>query len=292
MRGGARRASRARPAWRGARGLPAVVCAAVVCAAAVWLGSAPVRAGAGPSRPRFVPVVVQSQRIVVNGRVAADGTDGPRTVRVNFPRPTRRGTLLVAAIVDGVEHSGMTQPGWRIAGWRRGAGMIGGQLATTGRPTTGGLQSVILFDPDNRGGVRSVAIGTIPRGTVTWVTVVLAELSGVPPHVWVAARGGSTSGPAPSDYTTSSAVSTAAPLEHLPALVLTSFVNGGTAPHGEHFAFPSGWRVLGADRGGNGVDQPVLFDERVWTSRSKPTEWMRYLGGNPIDNCAAIVALR
>lgn len=287
MRGGARRPAPARPDCRGVRGL-----LAMVCAAAVWFGAAPVRAEASPSRQRFVPVVVQSRRIVVNGPLPADGAPGPRTVRVGFPRPTRRGSLLVAAIVDGVEHSGMTQPGWRIAGWRRGAGMIGGQLATTGRPTTGGLQSVILFDPDNRGGVRSVAIGTIPRGTVTWVTIVLVELIGVPQHVWVAARGGSTNGPAPSDYTTSSSISTRVPLEHPPALVLTSFVNGGTAPHGERFVTPSGWRVLGADRGGNGVDQPILFDERVWTSMSKPTEWMRYLGGNPIDNCAAIVALR
>lgn len=248
-------------------------------------------AGASPSSAMLHPVVVQSRTVALNGRVATAGIDGPRTLHARFRRRSRPGTLLVAAVIDGVKSSGMSQPRWSIPGWRRGAGMIGGQLATTGRPATGGLQSMILFDADNPGGVRSIRIGRVPVGTVAWVTVVLAELAGVPRHLEVIARGGSTNGPTPSDYTTQSSVTTAAPVGRAPDLVLASFTNGGTAPHGEQFVLSHGWRVLGADRERNGVDQPILFDERVWRAGSRPREWMRYLGGNPIDNCAAIVAL-
>jgi hypothetical protein len=256
-----------------------------------WLGAAPfgVRAGAASPEVMFSPVVVQSRTIAVNGTVPKAGLDGPAAVRVRFRHPTRRGTLLVAAIIDGVEQG--PQPSWRIPRWRRGAGTIGGQLATSGRPTSGGLQSEIFFDPDNPGGITSVAIGKVPAGTITWVTVVLTELSGVPQQLHVVARGGSTSGPSASDYTTFSWISTAAPPTQLPALVLTSFTNGGLAAYGERFSHSPGWRMLGADRERNGIDQPVLLDERVWRSASRPTQWMRYRGGDPIDNCAAIVAL-
>lgn len=279
---------RARPGV--SRSLVAALALALLpCLGQAW--QAPQPAGASTTGAKFEPVVVQSRRIALLGALAEDAFEGPKTIRVSFRRPTRPGTLLVAAVIDGVKASGMTQPHWRIAGWRRGAGMIGGQLATTGRQATGGLQSVILFDPDNPGGVTSVDVGNVPAGTVTWVTVVLAELSGVPEHLTVAARGGSTNGPSPSDYTHYSSITTAAPPSRLPDLVLTSFTNGGTAPDGERFVYPPAWHVLGADRESNGLDQPILFDERVWRSDAKPSEWMRYLGGYPIDNCAAMVAL-
>ena len=276
-----------RPRWSVLASLVAV-CALVL---AGMVSPAGREAGAAASIATFRPVVVQSRTIAIHGRAVDDALKGPATVRARFRHPTRPGTLLVAAVIDGVRGSGMPQPRWRIAGWRRGAGMIGGQLATTGRQSTGGLQSVILFEPDNPGGIQSVDVGTVPKGTVTWVTIVLAELAGVPEQLHVVARGGSTNGPRPSDYTHASSIYTAAPVRSIPDLVLTSFTNGGTAPHGERFVYPRGWRVLGADRERNGVDQPVLFDERVWRSDTKPTEWMRYLGGLPIDNCAAIVAL-
>lgn len=255
------------------------------------VGAAARPAGASTSRATFDPVVVQSRRIAVIGHTVDDGVAGPRTLHVSFRHPTRRGTLLVAAIIDGVVHGGMTQPDWRIEGWRRGAGMIGGQLGTTGRPTAGGLQSVILFDPDNRGGATSLDIGQIPAGTITCVTVVLAELRGVPEHLRVVGRGGSTNGPAPSDYTNFSSISAASQVTSVPNLVLVSFTNGGTAPDGERFVFSKGWRVLGADYSRNETTQPMLFDERVWRADSRPSEWMRYLGGAPIDNCAAMVVL-
>lgn len=269
----------------------ALVVAAVVAPSAVLALQVLVTRNSGATAAGFNPVVVQTRRIAIDGHAGHEALQGPTAVRVHFGHPTRPGTLLVAAVIDGVRTSGMTQPTWHISGWRRGVDMIGGQLATTEGPATGGLQSVILFDPDNRGGVTSVDVGEVPPSTVTWVTVVLAELAGVPQHVHVVARGGSTDGPYPSDYSTFSAVRTSTALRQVPDLVLTSFTNGGTAPHGERFVHSPGWRVLGADRSTNEWDQPILFDERTWRAATKPSEWMRYLGGNRIDNCAAIVAL-
>ncbi len=221
------------------------------------------------------------------------GVGGPVHISASLPRPTGSGSLLVAAVIDGVRTSGMRQPSWRLPGWRRAGDVIGGNTADGGRggPGTGGLQAAVYYRPDAPAGVTSVPVGTVPRGTVADVTVVVAELSGVPRRLVLAGTAGSTSGPTPATDTTASSVALRLPGGRRPALVLAAFTNGGTAPHGERWVRPRRWRVVGQDGSPGGVDQPVLFDATVWGSTASPHETVRYVGGRPVDNCAVMVAL-
>lgn len=254
------------------------------------LGGVP--AGAADGAPGIRPVVVQVRRVAVPGP-GGRGARGPVPVRATLPRPTRAGDLLVAAVIDGVRTSGMRQPSWHLPGWRRAGDVIGGNTAQggSGGRRTGGLQAAIYYRPDSPGGVTSVPIGTVPRGTVADVTAVVAEVAGVPRHLTLLATGSSSSGPTPATDSTASSVSLRRPGGHRPELVLAAFTNGGTAPHGERWVRPPRWRVVGEDRSIRGVDQPILFDETVWGSPPSPHQAVRYLGGRPIDNCALMVAL-
>jgi hypothetical protein len=130
-----------------------------------------------------------------------------------------------------------------------------------------------------------------PRGTASDVTVILAELSGVPRHVSVDVSGGSTSGPTPRTDSTRSSVYTDPATTGRPDLVLAAFTNGGNAPHGETIVHSAGWHLIGQDTAAGNIDQPVLFDYRLQPQPGVVGETMRYLGGYPTDNCASIVAL-
>jgi hypothetical protein len=262
---------------------------AVLVLAGALLLVVPAGAGAGTS-PSIHPVVVEAAQANLNGP-NGHGEIGPASFGATFTRPTRRGDLLVAGIIDGVVTSGMPQPRWHLAGWRQGEDVIGGETATDGAgpAATGGLQASIWYWPDNPGGVTSVHFGSVPQGTASELTAVVVELSGVPASLQVVAEGSSTSGPRSATYTDeSTVVATRAPSE-LPALVLAVFTNGGTSLDGEQFEHSPGWRVLGQDPNRHGLDQPILFDERVWATATPPHESMSY--GETIDNCAAIVAL-
>jgi hypothetical protein len=246
------------------------------------LGGAP--AGAAVAAAGFRPRVVQVRRVDVPGP-GGRGVAGPVHISASLPRPTDAGSLLVAAVIDGVRTSGMRQPSWHLPGWRRAGDVIGGNTADGGR---GGP---VYYRPDAPAGVTSVPIGTVPRGTVADVTVVVAELSGVSRRLVLAGTAGSSSGPTPATDTTASSVALRLPGDRRPALVLAAFTNGGTAPHGERWVRPRRWRVVGQDRSLGGVDQPALFDETVWGSTASPHETVHYVGGRPVDNCAVMVAL-
>lgn len=267
--------------------------AMAVAAALVLTGwwSPPV--GAAGQAPRWSPVVVQSQETHAAGPHGL-GVRGPATLVAHFAHPTKKGDLLVAAVIDGVFTSGMAQPKWHLPGWRRGAAVIGGNRADGGRGGygTGGLAATIFYRPDNPGGITAVRLGTIPEHTGSDVTAVVAELSGTPRQVEVVARGRATSGPTPATNTTHSKLRTATPLGLAPDLVLAAFTNGGNAQKGEHFVLPRGWRVIGEDRSAGGIDQPLLFDLAV--ARNAGTvvhQSITYQGGYPTDNCAVMVAL-
>ncbi len=247
-------------------------------------------AAAGVASAGYRPVVVQRAEARLEGP-DAHGVQGPRAFRAVLPRPSTPGDLLVVGVVDGVLTSGMRQPDWRLLrGWRRGADTVGGQTATNGSgpPSTGGLQASIWYWPDNPGGVRSVSLGQVPKGTQAASTAFIAELSGVPPSLPVAGTGSATSGSKPTTWKDWSTVSLRRPISTLPALVLTVFVNGGTSRSGERFWRSPGWTLIGQDLNRNG-NQPILFDARMWRSRARPTDSMRY--DVSIDNCAAMVAL-
>jgi hypothetical protein len=102
---------------------------------------------------------------------------------------------------------------------------------------------------------------------------------------------GSTSGPTPQTDSTASSVYTDSPARHAPDLVLAAFTNGGNSPHGETFSWSNGWTLIGKDTAQGIIDEPLLFDYRVLRGPGVVGEHMRYAGGSPIDNCAAIVAL-
>lgn len=273
------------------RGLRLLVPFVAGSAVLVLVGVA-LAAGAAPRRNTVHPVVVQRAEATLEG-AGGHGVPGPATFSATFPAPTRRGDLLVAAIIDGVVVSGMQQPRWHPPGWRLGDEAIGGQTATNGAgpPQTGGLQVAVWYLPDNPGGITSVDLGTVPGGTQSANTAVVAELSGMPSSLQVVAKGWSTNGPSPDTYTNSSTVGTTAPPSKLPALVLAAFTNGGTTLSGQVFEEPRSWRVVAQDPNRGGIDQPILLDMRVWHSHTAPQETMRYLESGPIDNCAVMVAL-
>lgn len=239
---------------------------------------------------RGTPVIVQRKIVTVAGLIGH--RPGPRRITVRFPHPTRRGDLLVAGVDDGVESSGMVHARYRFPGWRRAVSTIGGQRATTGRAATGGLQAAIYYLPDNPGGIVAVPVAVIPPGSLDWVSVVLVELAHSPPAEVVDTVGTSTDGPSPKDYSLISTVRTRHATTTKNELVLAVFNNGGNAPHGVRFVNSPGWTVLGEVHDPNNDQQPILLDFRVQSTRAVVTETDRYLGGTPIDNCAAIAALR
>jgi hypothetical protein len=237
------------------------------------------------------PRVVQERETAVAGGPNT-GVEGPFTVHARFDRPTTAGDLLVAAVIDGVQTSGMTQPEILLPHWTLGHDVIGGNTADggTGSYATGGLQSAIYLYPDNPGGLLSLAVAEVPRGTASDVTVVLAEVSGVPRKVSVDVTGGSSSGPTVGTDSTKSAVSTDQSTTGRDDLVLAAFTNGGDAQNGERFTYTSGWHLIGENTAAGNIDEPVLFDYRL-QQPGVAGETLRYAGGSPIDNCAVIVAL-
>lgn len=275
-----------------ARALAVVAAAAASPVLASWCGGVPTAsAGAAVASRGFRPVVVEARRVTVPGPQGL-GAPGPFPVDATLPRPTRAGDLLVAAVIDGVRTSGMRQPSWHLPGWRRAGDVIGGNTAGggSGGYATGGLQAAIFYRPDCPGRLTTVRLGTVPGGTDADVTAVVAEIAGVPRQLAVAGTGSSTSGPTPATDSTASAVTLRRLAGGRPVLVLAAFTNGGTAPHGERWVRPPGWRVVGQDRSLDGIDQPLLFDESVWGSPPAPRQAVRYVGGRPIDNCALMVA--
>jgi hypothetical protein len=234
--------------------------------------------------------LVQVRETAIPGP-GGQGVRGPLTVSAHFSTPTRAGDLLVAAVIDGVDTSGMPQPRDRMPGWTAGQDVIGGNLAPGGGYATGGPQTAIYFYPDNPGGIRSVPATTISRDAVSNVTIFLAEFSGAPTQVSLDVAGAATSGPTPQTDSTTSAVGTDRATQQAPDLVLAAFNNGGNAPHGERFTWSPGWTLIGQDTAQGNIDQPVLFDYRVLSRRGVAQEQMRYAGGYAIDNCAAMVAL-
>ncbi len=215
------------------------------------------------------------------------------TVHARFNRPTAAGDLLVAAVIDGVQTSGMPQPKVLLPHWTLGRDVIGGNTADggTGGYSTGGLQSAIYFYPDNPGGLLSLPVVAVPPGTNSDVTAVLAEFTGVPRKVSVDMSGGSTSGPTVRTDSTESAVYTDESTTGRPDLVLAAFTNGGNSPNGETFTYSRGWHLIAQNTAAGNIDEPVLFDYRLQQQPGVAGETMRYAGGYPIDNCASIVAL-
>jgi hypothetical protein len=265
--------------------------------ASVGLAAAGLAAGRGGqpvagASAGFHPVVVQEHRSRLTGP-GGWGAPGPAAVGARFARPTRAGDLLVAAVIDGVRYAGMPQPQWRSAGWRVAGDVIGGNTGGNGSGgyATGGLQATILYLPDNPGGITRVPLGTVPAGTDADVTAVVAELAGVPRRLGVVAHGSWSSGPTLATDGTTSTVGLGGWRGGEAALVLAAFTNGGTAPHGERWTRPAGWHVVGIDSTGNGMDQPLLFDERVWQRPRPPRQPVRFVGGVSTDSCALMVAL-
>jgi hypothetical protein len=264
--------------------------ALLTAAVALSLGLPVVTPGTAGAAVRWRLHLVQVRETAVPGP-AGQGVPGPRTIAARFSMPTRAGDLLVAAVIDGVDTSGMPQPRDLLPGWTVGQDVIGGNLAPGGGWATGGLQAAIYFYPDNPGGIRSVTATSVARGVQSDVTVLLAEFSGAPRRLSVDGTGGSTSGPTSKTDSTTSTVSTDGATRHAPDLVLATFNNGGNAPHGETFSWSRGWALIGEDTAQGNIDQPVLFDYEVQPRSGVAREQMRYAGGYPIDNCAAMVAL-
>jgi hypothetical protein len=259
---------------------------------ALALGALVLPRSAGAATPWSVHIV-QVHETAVPGP-DGNGVVGPRLVVARFARPTVRGDLLVAAVVDGVDTSGMTQPRDELPGWTLGEDVIGGNRANggSGPYDTGGLQAAIYFYPDNPGGIVSVPATRIAHSTRSDVTVLVAELSGAPALVALDTSGASTSGPTAATDTTRSAVATDHATRSAPELVLAAFNNGGNSPHGERISWSKGWTLIGEDTAQGNIDQPVLFDYEVLARPGVASQKMQYRGGYPIDNCAAILALR
>lgn len=236
------------------------------------------------------PVVVERRVVTVPGLNGS--TPGPRTIKVRFPHPTRKGDLLVAGVDDGVETSGMVHARYRFPGWRRAITTIGGQRATTGRVATGGLQAALYFYPDNPGGIVSVPVASIPAGSLDWVSVVLVELADTPPAATVDTTGTATNGPLPSDYSLVSTVRTRRATAKADELAFAVFNNGDNSPYGVRFVNSPGWTVVGEVHDPDNNEQPILLDYRVVRRREVVRETDHYVGGSPIDNCAVMAVLR
>src|SRR5271154_4301190 len=159
----------------------------------------PVRTAAAaiPLRPGLVHPVLVQRTVQAVQSPNSQGSQGSGEIIVYFPRPTTPGDLLVAGVDDGVATSGMQQPQYQFQGWKLGATTIGGETASDGAGaySTGGLQGAIYFYPDNPGGITDVPVATIAAGTDTALTIVLAEYSHVPAHLFVDSAGSTTSGP-------------------------------------------------------------------------------------------------
>ena len=267
---------------------PALLALAMV----MWLSALVVATPGVAGSPEWHLHLVQVREIRAEG-TNGHGLVGPYTVHARFSQPTQAGDLLVAAIVDGVITSGMPQPGGLMPGWTLGRDVIGGNTANggSGGYSTGGLQVAIYFYPDNPGGIVSVPATKIASGSVSTLTILLAEISGAPRDISVDVAGSSTSGPTTQTDSTTSTVYTDTSTHHAPDLVLAAFDNGGNAPQGETFFWSRGWTLIGKDTAQGNIDQPVLFDYRVLQRPGVIGEQMHYVGGYPIDNCAAIVAL-
>ena len=97
-----------------------------------------------------------------------DIAGGEQLPPASFAKPTRRGDLLVAAVLCGVLNGGMAVPKLTSpSGWEKAKKHTGG--------IDGGLEVAIFYQADNPGGITSVTLGQVPKGnddvsctTFTW----------------------------------------------------------------------------------------------------------------------------
>jgi hypothetical protein len=250
---------------------PALLIARLVLSAAVvaaTLVAVPVEASvAGATRGVTILQSHQSSESAVRG---------PATLAAaQFAHPTRRGNLLLAAVLCGVLRGGMKVPALSLPnGWRGGVRRTGGIL--------GGLEASIYYWPDNPGGVTSLALGTVSRGAVVWCTTFTWEVSGAGPYDAVVAAGtASVIGGTAITVRTSRR-------ERTGDLVLAAETDGSEVPHNVYHV-SSGF-ILRSQWDNGHVDQPGTFSYMA-PARPGVGHVTISQSSNWLDACAVILAL-
>jgi hypothetical protein len=202
---------------RDRRGPMTLISAALAVVAAMMAWSPTATAAA--ASPKWVQRWQSSQSNVM----------GPgRLSPARFPHPTKRGSLLVAAVLCGVVHDGMEVPALFLSSrWRRAEQRIGG--------IQGGLEAALFYYPDNPGGITSVPLdaGDAPNvasGSNAWCTTFLWEVSGVGTHNTLDAVGSASYVQGQQRNTIPLSVETTRPTQHHNDLVVMAETDGSEVP--------------------------------------------------------------
>ncbi len=207
-----------------------------------------------------------------------DIAGGEQLPPASFAKPTRRGDLLVAAVLCGVLNGGMVVPKLTSpSGWEKAKKHTGG--------IDGGLEVAIFYQADNPGGTTSVTLGQVPKGnddvsctTFTWEITGTGDSSAVDKTGFASVDGG-----------TSINVATSEATRDGDDLVLVAETDGSEYPPNQyqvshHFEMVSVW--------GNGQEyQPGTFSALVADDARVQRTTVSQASAQWLDSAAVIVAL-
>jgi len=250
-----------------------------VVAAALVMGAGVIEAApaASDARQRSGAHGDQSGRaasVVASGQSDAAAMHGPERFSARLPTTSRRGDLLIAAVVCGVVGNGMAVPALRLpAGWHEAVRRVGG--------FEGGLESALYFYPLNPGGLRRFSVGSVPRGTDAYCTTFTVELRGIGPGARLEATGSGQS------WGTAVAARTPTAVSGSRTLVLLASTDG-TEEHHTDYTIPSGFRAIEEQTDGRRY-QPGTFSMRFGTSTGSQGGVVMWHGA-VTDGCAVVAA--
>lgn len=274
MTGTCRPVGTCRPGGRRLASTLQVVAAALVVGAGAIEGAPAAASGArqwsGAHRDQSGPAA----SVVASGQSDAAAMHGPERFSAVLPTTSRRGDLLIAAVVCGVVGNGTAVPTLRLpGGWHEAVRRVGG--------FEGGLESALYFYPSNPGGLRRFSVGSVPRGTDAYCTTFTAELRGIGAGVHLEATGSGQS------WGTAVAARTPTAVSRSRTVVLLVSTDG-TEEHHTHYTIPSGFRPIEEQTDGRRY-QPGTFSIRFGTSTG-PQGGVVTWQGAMTDGCAVVAA--
>jgi len=218
--------------------------------------------------------ILSRMRIVEKGQTNVNRMHGPVQFRGSLPVASRRGDLLVAAVLCGVVGNDPRAPALRFPpGWHEAVGRVGG--------FEGGLESAIFYYPANPGGIRRFPVGSVPKGADVWCTVFSIEVAGFAGSVHLDTSGSGQS------WGTAVTARTSTPTSQPENLVLLASTDG-TEERYTRYTLPSGFRQIQEQH--NGLrNQPATLSLHIASARAVQGGTVAW-GGATTDGCAVVAA--
>lgn len=254
--------------------------AVLLSMATVVVGTGVIHASAGASAPRYRTMASaggpEESPVVAAAQSRSSAMHGPVRFDAALAAPSRRGDLLVAAVVCGVVGDGTPVPTLQLpTGWHEAVRRVGG--------FEGGLEAALYFYPSNPGGVRRFAVGSVPRGTDAYCTTFSMELRQGTREVRLVATG---SGQSWGSSVTAAATDGPAPGSHTLAVLAST---DGTEEVHTVYSVPTGFRVVQEQTDGRRF-QPGTLSIRFGRSTGVQGGTVRWSGATT-DGCAVVAVL-